>query len=392
MDFCLSERELAVQKLFREFAEQEITPVVKQIERNHEITKGILKKLGNLNFFSLALPRDCGGEGESVLTSVLAVEELAKASAGLALVFIENIIAAQIMAYLCARPIRDRYLYPLIRGEILGGWGFSEPKGGSSAGAIETTAVLNGAHYILNGVKVFITGAPLLDIIIVYAKTGQGRLGAFIVEKNMGGFHFTQEEEMMGLHGAACGELVLQNVRVPQENLIGSEKDGIRILSFVTPEAKNYTGAVCLGLTQAVFDESLKYARQRKFQGAPLSQFHTVQKRIAKMAAQLQAGRWMIYWGAYLQQMGKLTNVEASMVKSYLSEIALESATESFRIHGVYGYTRKYNVERLYRDAIGLQVAMMANDTNDGIVGSALLDSVGHDVQTPVSIFESRHR
>ncbi len=377
MDFVLAERELRTQKLFRDFALQEVAPFTEQIEGNREIMRETLKKLGKLNFFSLALPREYGGEGESVLSSILAAEELAQASAGLALVFIENIIAAQIMAYFCSESVREKYLRPLVRGEILGGWGFSEPKGGSSAGAVETIAALDGNEYVLNGTKVFITGAPLLDIIIVYARTHESALGAFIVERRMPGFHFIREEELMGLQGAGCGELVLQNVRVPRENLIGGERDGIKILAKAAPNAKNYTGAVCLGLTQAVFSDSLKYARQKKFDGAPLSQFHTVQKRIARMAAQLQAGRLMVYWGAQLQQAGKLTNVEAAMIKSYLSNIALESAADSFRIHGAYGYTKRYNVERLYRDAIGLQVTMMANDTNDGIVGMALLDHTG---------------
>lgn len=377
MNFDLSYRELQIQKAFRDFALKEVSPFAAQIESNREITRQTLKKLGKLNFFSLALPKEYGGEGESVLSSILAAEELAQASAGLALIFIENIIAAQIMAYFCTEAIRNKYLRPLVRGDILGGWGFSEPKGGSSSGAIETTAALENNQYVLNGTKVFITGAPLLDVIIIYAKSNQNGLGAFIVERGIPGFNFTREEELMGLQGAACGELVLKDVRIPKQNLIGGERDGVKILASAAPSAKNYTGAVCLGLTQAVMNESLKYARQRKFHGAPLSQFHTVQKRVARMAAQLQAGRLMVYWGAQLQQAGKLTNVEAAMIKSYLSDIALESAADSFRIHGAYGYTKKYNVERLYRDAIGLQVTMMANDTNDGVVGMALLDHNG---------------
>lgn len=374
MDFLLSERELALQKLFRQFASQEVAPLVKQIEYDREITKETIKKLGRINFFSLALPRAYGGEGESVLSSIIAIEELAQASAGLALVFIENIVAAQIMAFFGSDSIKNKYLYPLLKGEILGGWGFSEPKGGSHPNDIETTAMLNGSDYVLNGTKVFITGAPMVDVMIVYAKTKGNKLGAFIIEKNMKGFDFTREEDMMGLQGAACGELRFRDVLLPRGNVIGQEGDGIKILNFVAPRAKNFTAAVCLGLTQAIFNCSIGYARQRKFQGASLGQFQLVQKRIARMASQLQAGRWMVYWGAYLQEKGSLTNLEASMIKSYLSQIALESAEEGFRIHGSYGYTRGYDVERLYRDAIGLQVTMMANDTNDGIVGSALLD------------------
>lgn len=374
MDFLLSERELTLQAAFRRFALEEVAPFARQIESDRVIARETIKKLGRTNFFSLALPKMYGGEGESVLSSVIAIEELAQASAGLALVFIENIIAAQIIAYHCAEPLRRKYLGPLLRGEILGGWGFSEPKGGSHPTAIETTAVADGSHYIINGVKMFITGAPMVDVMIVYAKTSDNKLGAFIVESKTDGFQFVKEAEMMGLHGAACGELRLREVHVPWRNRIGQRSDGVRILNFVAPKAKNYTAAVCLGLTQAVFDCSRKYARQRTYRGAPIAQFQMIQKRIARIAAQLQAGRWMVYWGAWLQENGRLTNVEASLIKSYLSQIALESAEDAFRIHGAHGYTRNYDIERLYRDAIGLQVTMMGNDTNDALVGSALLD------------------
>ncbi len=376
MDFLLSERELTLQAIFRKFASEEVAPLARQIESDRGVTKESIKKLGRTNFFAMALPKVYGGQGESVLSSVIAVEELAQASAGLALVFIENIIAAQIIAYHCPEPLKSKYLGPLLRGEILGGWGFSEPKGGSHPNAIETTAVANGRHYIINGVKEFITGAPMVDVMIVYAKTKSNKLGAFIVERTMDGFQFAKEEEMMGLHGAACGQLLLKEVYVPKANCIGLEGDGVKILNFVAPKAKNFTAAVCLGLTEAVFNCSREYARQRTYQGAPISQFQMVQKRIARIAAQLQAGRWMVYWGAFLQESGRLTNVEASLIKSYLSQIALECAEDAFRIHGARGYTKDGDIERLYRDAIGLQVTMMGNDANDAVVGAALLDHV----------------
>ncbi|MBI4331276.1 MAG: acyl-CoA dehydrogenase family protein [Chloroflexi bacterium] len=360
--------------MFRRFASQEVTPMAREVECDRTVIKETFRKLGEINFFSLALPRSHGGCGESVLSSVVAVEELGRASAGLALLFIENIVAADILAYYCAGPIREKYLGPLLKGEIVGGWGFSEPKGGSHSNAIETTAVRNGSNYRLSGTKVFITGAPIVDVMIVYARTAGNKLTAFLVERNTEGFRFTREEEMMGLQGAACGELQFVDVRLTADNLIGEEGDGVKILNFVAPRAKNYTAAVCLGVTQGVFDCSLEFARQRRVHGASKAGLELVQKRIARIASRLQAARWLVYWGACLQEKGALTNLEASMIKSYLSRVALETAEDGFRIHGSYGYTRSCEVERLYRDAIGLQVTMMANDTNDGIVGAALLD------------------
>lgn len=373
MDFALDATEQGIQKLVRRFATEEIAPLVAQIDRDGAVPREVFQKLARIGYWGLSFPGEWGGAGGSMLTAVVAMEELARVCGAVALASSENIAAARIIGALGSQEQKEKYLRPLIKGERIGAWGFTEAATGSDPRSLQTRARRDGDYYILNGAKLFITDAPHCDMAIIYARTAEDRIGAFIVEKTMEGFKAGKVEDLMGLRGSGSGELKLTDVRVPKDNVIGKADEGLKALLFVVPEGKVLAAAQALGVAQAALDESIKYAQSRLYRGRSISSFHTIQRLVARMAARTQAARWMVYWGGWRRGEGKLTNTEASMIKTFTTDVAAEVGRYAFRLHGPYGASKGSAIERIYRDALVLEVVMMTTETNEGAVGSALL-------------------
>ncbi|UCF07386.1 MAG: acyl-CoA dehydrogenase family protein, partial [Thermoplasmata archaeon] len=272
---------------------------------------------------------------------------------------------------------KQKYVVPLAKGEIIGAFALTEPSAGSDAASIQTTAVRNGDYYILNGSKIFITNGGVAGTVIVMALTDKGKghrgISAFIVEKGTGGFSYGSRENTMGMKGSDTSELVFENCRVPKENLLGEEGMGFRIGMKALDGGRIGIAAQALGIAEAALEESIKYSKEREQFGRPIAKFQAVQWMIANMASEIEAARMLVYHAALLKDSGANFSKEAAMAKFYASEVAMRAAIKALQIHGGYGYTKDYPVERFFRDAKVTEIYEGTSEIQRLVIASNLL-------------------
>jgi len=355
MDFTLPDHIEALREEVRKFAEKEIRPKVMEWDEKKTFPMEVMKALGEMGMMGVIFPEEYGGAGMGYAEYAVVVEELSRVdgSVGISIAAHNSLCSNHIYA-MGSEAQKRKYLVPLASGKAIGAWGLTEPGAGSDAGAQVTTAKKEGSHYILNGTKNFITHGTVGDIAVVMARTSPGKgtegISAFILEKGMNGFKAGKQENKLGLRASDTSELIMEDVKVPVENLLGEEGIGFKQAMKTLDGGRISIGALGLGMAQGAYEEAAKYAKVRKTFGKPIADHQAIQFKLADMATQIEAARLLIYKAANLKDQGKPYGQAASMAKLYSSEIACKVADEAVQILGGYGYIKDYPVEKYYRD------------------------------------------
>ncbi|MGL5439982.1 MAG: acyl-CoA dehydrogenase [Filifactoraceae bacterium] len=356
MDFTLSKEHVLLQQMLKEFAETEVKPLAAEIDEEERFPEETVKKMKEIGMFGIPFKKEYGGQGGNSLGYIMTVEALSKvcATTGV-IVSAHTSLGASPIAEFGTEEQKQKYLVPMARGEKLGAFGLTEPNAGTDAAGQQTTAVLDGDHYILNGSKIFITNAIYADTYVVMAMTdksvGTKGISAFIVEKGWEGFTFGPKEKKMGIRGSATCELIFDNVKVPKENLLGKEGMGFKIAMKTLDGGRIGIAAQALGIAAGALEEATAYVKERKQFGKSISKFQNTQFQLADMATKVEAARLLVYKAAHNKDKGVSYSVEAAMAKLFAAETAMEVTTKAVQLFGGYGYTREYPVERMMRDA-----------------------------------------
>ena len=356
MDFVLSKEQEMARGLFRQFAETEVKPLAQEVDETEHFPIETVKKMQKYGFMGIPFSKEMGGQGCDSLTYAICVEELSRVcgTTGV-IVSAHTSLGAEPIHKFGTPEQKQKYLIPLAKGEKLGAFGLTEPGAGTDAAGQQTKAVLEGDHYVLNGSKIFITNGGQADIYIIFAMTDKSKgtkgISAFIVEKDFPGFSIGTKEKKMGIRGSSTTELIFENCIVPKENLLGQEGKGFGIAMTTLDGGRIGIASQALGLAQGAFDETVAYVKERKQFGRSIAQFQNTQFQLADMKTKIEAARLLVYNAAIAKDTKKRFSVEAAMAKLYAAEVAMEVTTKCVQLHGGYGYTREYPVERMMRDA-----------------------------------------
>ncbi|HKM04321.1 MAG TPA: acyl-CoA dehydrogenase [Lachnospiraceae bacterium] len=378
MDFTLSKEHEMARTLFRDFAETEVKPLAQEVDETEQFPTGTVVKMNKLGFMGIPIPKEYGGQGCDTLTYAMCVEELSRVCGTTGV-----IVSAH--TSLCAEPIKkfgteqqkQKYLIPLAKGEKLGAFGLTEPGAGTDASGQQTKAVLDGDEYIINGSKIFITNGKEADIYIVFAMTDKSKgtkgISAFIMEKGTPGFTFGTKEKKMGIRGSSTYELIFTDCRIPKENLLGAEGKGFGIAMTTLDGGRIGIASQALGLAAGALDATIAYVKERKQFGRAISKFQNTQFQIADMATKVEAARLLVYKAAIAKDTQKKFSLEAAMAKLYAAEVAMEVTTKAVQLHGGYGYTREYDVERMMRDAKITEIYEGTSEVQKMVISASLL-------------------
>lgn len=361
MDFELTEEQRMIKRTIKEFAEEEVAKGALERDRTKTFPKEIFRKLADLGMMGLPFPEEYGGAGADTISFAIVVEELSKACGSTGITYSAHISLGGAPFHMFGtKEQKEKYLVPLCTGESLGAFGLTEPNAGSDAGKTATTAEEDGGEFVINGNKSFITNASFAKFLALTAVTGrkgnEKEISAIIVPTDAEGFQVIDQYEKMGLHAANTTELVLENVRVPKENLLGERGKGLKQFLQTLDGGRIGIGAMAVGIAQAAYEKSLAYAKERKQFGRFLTGFQAIQFKLADMAMKIELARNMVYKAAWLKDQGKPFTKEASMCKLFASEMCMEVTTQAVQIHGGNGYMKDFHVERYMRDAKLLEI------------------------------------
>ena len=361
LNFDLTEEQQMIKKMIRAFAVEEVAPGAIDRDRTKAFPVEAFKKLSEMGLMGLPFSEKYGGGGADTTSFAIVTEELSRACASTGITYSAHIsLGGAPINLFGTEEQKEKYLTPICTGESFGAFGLTESNAGSDAGGTQTTAVEDGDDFIINGSKVFITNASYADNLALTAitgmKNGEKEISAIIVPTDAEGFTIIDNYEKMGLNASNTTELILDNVRVPKENLLGVRGNGFKQFLVTLDGGRIGIGAMAVGIAQAAYDRALQYSKERKQFGKTLSQFQITQFKLADMALKIELARNMVYKAAWLKDQGRPFSKEAAMCKLYASEIAMENADEAIQIHGGYGYMREYEVERYMRDAKLLEI------------------------------------
>ena len=356
MDFELTEEQAMVKKMASAFVQKEVKPVADRMDRQGIYPTELVQRLGEMGFMGMFLPQEFGGSGMDLLSYVVAMEEISKAWASLAVVMsVQNSLVCAPILRFGSPAQKKKYLALLARGQWLGCYALTEPGSGSDAGSIQTRARRLGNDYGLNGNKIFTTNGSRADLAIVYAVTdpakGKKGISAFLVETNSPGFSAGKLEDKLGLRSSETASLIFEDCRVPRENLLGEEGEGFRIALATLDGGRIGIAAQALGIAQGCLEESVAYAQQRRQFGHAIAEFQAIQWMLADMTTEIDAARLLTYRAAWLVEQGKTVTKEAAMAKLFASETVNRVAYKAIQIFGGYGYIKEFAVERFFRDA-----------------------------------------
>ncbi|MBQ4061680.1 MAG: acyl-CoA dehydrogenase [Christensenellaceae bacterium] len=356
MDFELTKQQEMARVTFRRFAETEVKPLAAEVDETERFPRETVEKMAKLGILGIPYPKQYGGAGGDYLTYAIAVEELSKVCATTGVIVSAHVsLGCAPIYYFGTEEQKQKYLVPLAKGEKLGAFGLTEPNAGTDASAQQTVAEDMGDHWLINGSKVFITNGGQADIYVIFAMTDKSKgnrgISAFIIEKDFPGFSIGKKEEKMGIRGSATTELIFTDMKVPKENLLGGIGDGFKIAMSTLDGGRIGIASQALGIAEGAFEETIKYMKERIQFGKPLSAFQGLQWMAADLEARIQAAKLLVYNAAMAKQTGKKYSKEAAMAKLYAAETAMEVTTKCVQLHGGYGYTRDYPLERMMRDA-----------------------------------------
>ncbi len=371
MDFNLTEDQLMLQKMVRDFTEKEVEPLAGQMEFEGRVPDHLINKVAELGLLGMTVPKKYGGTEAGNLSCVLACEQVAHSGTGAWwLVGFNNSIPESI-AHFGSEDIKQRFLPKMCDGSTYSSIQFTEEDTGSEPEALITTAVPDGDSYIIDGMKRFSTFGARDGYAVLYARDETGKCSAFVIEKNTKGYTAPKVWSLMGAGGIEAADVYLENVRVHGENLLGKKGEGFKALLFWIATEKIEQCAACVGIAQAALDEAVKYAKSRLSRGKPISSMQGIRWMLAEMQAKISAARWMTYRAAFLQDQGSPDwQTEAAAAKLFVVPAAMDVVEMSRRIHGGYGYTKDFKIERLYRAVAGASAIAVSLEVNRSIVGA----------------------
>jgi butyryl-CoA dehydrogenase len=356
LDFNPCMKHKAVRKTVRRFAEAELGPISHEIDRDSRFPWEIIEKMRPLNYFGLQVPRKYGGADLDAISYAITIEEVSRVCAAVGLcITVHNSVGAYPLVLFGTEEQKERFLPRLASGEYVGAFCLTEANAGSDAGAVETTAVREGDHYIVNGTKVFVTNGGICSLALTFAVMDlddrRGGAGVFIIEKGMPGFSIGELEDMCGMRANPVSSLFFEDVRLPETHMLGGPGDGLKIGLSALDTGRIGIAAQALGIAQAAFEAAVKYSKERQQFKKPISSFQTIQNYLADMATEIDAARLLLYRACASKDAGQPFGAEAAMAKLYCSTTATRVTNLALQIHGGYGYSKEYDVERYFRDA-----------------------------------------
>lgn len=378
MNFTLTKEQELVRQMVRDFAVNEVKPIAAEIDVTERFPMENVKKMGELGMMGIPFPTEFGGAGGDVLSYIIAVEELSKVCATTGVILSAH-------TSLCASLInengtpaqKEKYLRDLCTGNKIGAFGLTEPGAGTDAAGQQTTAVLDGDNYILNGSKIFITNGGVADTFIIFAMTDKSKgtkgISAFIVEKGFQGFSIGKKEDKLGIRASSTTELIFENCIVPKENLIGREGKGFGIAMKTLDGGRIGIAAQALGIAEGALEEAIKYMKERKQFGRPISAFQGLQWMVAEMSTKIEAARFLVYKAAWLKENKQPYSVDAARAKLYAAEVAMDVTTKAVQLFGGYGYTKEYPIERMMRDAKITEIYEGTSEVQKMVISGSLL-------------------
>ncbi|WP_051556595.1 acyl-CoA dehydrogenase [Alkalihalobacterium bogoriense] len=357
MNFELTKEQTMIRDMVRDFAQNEVAPHARFVDESGQFPIDTFKKMGELGMLGIPFPEEYGGSGGDTISYALAVEEIGRACGSTGLSYAAAVsLGASPLYYFGTEKQKQEHLIPLASGKSLGAFGLTEPNAGSDAGGTRTKAIIENDEYVINGEKCWITNAGYSRTVIVTAVTGKDARGkniisAIIVPTGLPGFTINSNYEKMGLKGSNTSELILEDVRVPKENLLGDPEKGFKQFLYTLDGGRISIAALSVGIAQGAFDAALKYAKERKQFGQSISNFQAIQFKLADMAMEIELARNMYLKSAWLKDQNKPFTKESAFAKLFASKTAMRVCDEAIQIHGGYGYMREYEVERMLRDA-----------------------------------------
>ncbi len=378
MNFELTEEQLLIQEMVRDFAISQVAPIAAEIDRDHRFPEELIPQLAKLNLLGVPFPEESGGAGADNVSYAVVLEELARACASTAIIVSGHTSLATWPIFEYGTPAQiEKYASNLAAGTLLGAFALTEPGAGTDAAAGKTTAVLVGDEYVLNGSKIFITNGAHADVFIVTAMTdraaGTRGISAFIVEKDAPGLSVGEEEHKMGIKASSTTPLYFSDCHIPKDALLGPEGKGFKIAMATLDGGRIGVAAQALGIAQGALDAAVAYAKERVQFGKPIASLQAIQWMIADMATEIDAARLLVYRAASLKDSGLPYGIAASMAKLYASETASRVAGKAIQIHGGYGYTESYPVERAYRDAKVTELYEGTSEVQRMVIAGGLL-------------------
>lgn len=380
MDFDLNEEQIAFRSVIREFVAKEIKPVAREWEHEGRYPTEIVATMRQMGLFGITIPEEYGGLGCDLVTLAILFEEISKAWMGIAGIIGSHSLACRMIYVHGTEEQKQRWLPKLATGEIRTGIGLTEPGAGSDLQGITTRATLDGDHYIVHGTKTWITNARYAGILPVLVKTdpttepAHKGMSCIFVEADTPGYSVSRDIGKLGYKGTESCEVVLDQCRVPAANLLGGvEGKGLQQVLSALEVGRVNIAARSVGIAQAALDAALSYSKERHAFGHPIADFQAIQLKLADMATEVQAARLLTWWTAWRADTGKRADLEAGMAKLFASEVAIKCSLESMRIHGGYGYSTEYDVERLYRDAPLMAIGEGTSDIQRLVIAKALL-------------------
>jgi alkylation response protein AidB-like acyl-CoA dehydrogenase/rubredoxin len=378
MFFKTTEQHEDLRTKIRKFAEEEVKPIAFMLDQENKFPSEVVHKLADIGMMGIPYRKEYGGAGLDVISYAIAVEELSRVDGGTGVILSAHTsLGAYPIAAYGTEEQKQKYLVPLAKGEKLGAFGLTEENAGSDAGGTETTAILEGDYYKLNGEKIFITNGGEADIYVVFAVTtpniGIRGISAFIVEKGWEGFTFGKHYDKMGIRSSATAELIFNDIKVPKENLLGKEGDGFKIAMSTLDGGRIGIAAQALGIAQGAYEHALEYSKERIQFGKPICQQQIISFKLADMATKLRAARLLVYSAAELKENHEHYSMEAAMAKQYASDVCLEIVNDSLQIFGGSGYLKGMEVERAYRDAKICTVYEGTNEIQRVVIAASII-------------------
>ncbi|KOA18274.1 acyl-CoA dehydrogenase [Clostridium homopropionicum DSM 5847] len=379
MDFSFTREHELVKQLMKQFVDNEVRPIAAEIDETERFPLETIEKMAKYGIKGMSFSSQYGGSNTDYISYVIAVEELAKACCSTACIYAVStgLVAAMIEKFGNEQQ-KQKYLPGLLAGTSIGAFALTEANAGSDASAQQTVAKDMGDYYLLNGSKTFITNAGYSSVYIVMAMTDKSKgvkgISAFLVEKDMEGFSIGKIEEKCGVRASSTGELIFEDVKVPKENLLGKEGKGFNIAMAGLDGGRISIATQALGLAEGALDEAIKYVKERKQFGKPIGKNQGLQWYIAECATKIEAGRALLYKAAWLKQAGLPYGKEAAMAKFYNSELAMEVTIKALQMHGGYGYTKDYAIERMFRDAKITSIYEGTSEVQKIVISRHILD------------------
>jgi len=386
MDFALTEEQRMFRRMFQDFVVNEIAPLAEEIDDEEKLPSEILEKAALQGFLGAVLPEEFEGAALDTISYCLLLEELAKACMSTAVtISVHNGLVAKTILDNGTDNQKSKYLPPMALGEKIGSFALTEPAAGSDIAALETRARREGQDYVLNGRKTWASNGGIADVFLVFATTdpeaGENGISAFIAERDTPGFKVGYREPTMGLRGLTCNTLYLDDCRVPAENLLGREGEGLEIAMKALDFGRLSLSAICLGGAQAALEVGVQFAIEREQFGGPIALKQAIQNFIADTAAEVEAVRYLVYHAAWLADRGESYTKEASIAKLVGSEVAMRAANKMLQVHGGYGYMKEYAIERMYRDFRALRIMQGTSEIQRFVIAREVFREKGIGIE-----------